>query len=187
MSDEERLVFLREIDSKEPNRYQVSSVPKALPVAIINSAIKASGFAAYKMTVVVANGIAKAVLGRGLAFATNTALTKGLANWLSISTGPIGWAITGIWMLVDFAGPAYRVTVPCVAHIAMLRLKKKGTQSIFQRFCKWFIYLILAIALIALAVFFLSRRGDNDKPASEPLKPSIVAPEARVRGFFHSN
>ena len=31
--------------------------------------------------------------------------------------------ITGIWTAIDIAGPAYRVTIPCVLQLAMLRHK----------------------------------------------------------------
>ena len=85
-------------------------------------AIRASGFAAYRLAVVVANGVAKAVLGQGLKIATNAALTR----FLGILAGPIGWVVSGIWTTVDLAGPAYRVTIPCVVHISMLRLKHRA-------------------------------------------------------------
>ena len=39
----------------------------------------------------------------------------------SILTGPIGWAIMGAWTAIDLAGPAYRVTMPSVIYIALLR------------------------------------------------------------------
>jgi uncharacterized protein YaaW (UPF0174 family) len=79
-----------------------------------------TGFLAYRLAVIVANSVAKTVIGQGLTFATNAALTRVLA----IVTGPIGWVITGLWTLYDVAGPAYRVTIPCVLHIAYLRKKK---------------------------------------------------------------
>lgn len=37
--------------------------------------------------------------------------------------GPIAWVVAGIWTTIDIAGPAFRVTVPCTLHIAMLRQK----------------------------------------------------------------
>jgi len=56
-------------------------------------AIQAAGFAPYKMAVIVANGMANAVLGHGLAFAANAGLTKGIA----LFAGPVGWALDAIW------------------------------------------------------------------------------------------
>lgn len=75
------------------------------------------GFAVYKASLTVANMVARALLGRGLAFATNTALTRTIGAAL----GPIGWIASGVWLAVDIAGPAYRATVPAVIHIAQLR------------------------------------------------------------------
>ena len=82
-------------------------------------AAKLSGFAVYRISLIVANSVAKHLLGRGLSFAANVALTRSLAAF----TGPVGWIITGLWTLLDVSGPAYRVTVPCVIHVAMLRQK----------------------------------------------------------------
>lgn len=81
--------------------------------------IKVTGFKAYQISVIVANMVAKAVLGRGLALAGNAALVRSLA----VFTGPIGWIITGLLTAPLITGPAYRVTIPCVLHIAMLREK----------------------------------------------------------------
>lgn len=52
-------------------------------------ALKLSGFAAYKASVIVANAGAHALLGHGLSFAANAALTKGLA----VVLGPVGWRL----------------------------------------------------------------------------------------------
>lgn len=78
-----------------------------------------SGFLMYRMATVVANAVAKQLLGKGLTFAANAALTR----TIGVLAGPIGWIITGLWTAIDLAGPAYRVTVPCVIHIAYLRQK----------------------------------------------------------------
>lgn len=44
---------------------------------------------------------------------------------MAIFAGPIGWALTGLWALMDIAGPAYRVTIPVVIQVAFLRAKLK--------------------------------------------------------------
>jgi len=79
---------------------------------------KFGGFGIYKISLIVANAIARQILGRGLSLATNAMIARGI----SVFTGPIGWVITGIWLLVDMAGPAYRKTVPAVIYTAALRL-----------------------------------------------------------------
>lgn len=75
------------------------------------------GFATYRMALVVANVVARALLGAGLSFAANAALTRSIGALL----GPIGLVASGAWLAVDLAGPAFRKTVPAVIYVAMLR------------------------------------------------------------------
>jgi uncharacterized protein YaaW (UPF0174 family)/GTPase SAR1 family protein len=75
------------------------------------------GFATYRISLIVANMVARALLGSGLSFATNIAITR----TVGVVLGPVGWVASAAWLLVDLAGPAYRVTVPAVVHVAMLR------------------------------------------------------------------
>jgi uncharacterized protein YaaW (UPF0174 family) len=35
----------------------------------------------------------------------------------------VGWTLTGLWTAVDIAGPAYRVTMPAVIQVALVRRK----------------------------------------------------------------
>lgn len=98
---------------------KTESIGKQAMIAAIQAAIRAGGFASYKIAVIVANAIAKALLGKGLSLAANAAITK----YLSIFAGPIGWAVTVIWTAIDIAGPAYRVTIPAVIQIAYMRAK----------------------------------------------------------------
>ncbi|MFD2262432.1 zinc-ribbon domain-containing protein [Lacibacterium aquatile] len=92
-------------------------IPAALPMAALQTTIRMSGFAAYKMAAIIANAVAKILIGRGLTLATSNMMMKGIKMF----AGPVGWAITAIWTLVDLAGPAYRVTIPCVIQIAYIR------------------------------------------------------------------
>ena len=78
---------------------------------------KAGGFKSYQMTVIVANSISKTILGHGLPFAINAGLTKGLA----LLVGPIGTCISLLSTIYNITGPAYRVTIPGVVMVAMLR------------------------------------------------------------------
>ncbi|VEJ09457.1 DUF3944 domain-containing protein [Actinobacillus delphinicola] len=75
------------------------------------------GFKSYQITLLVVNAIWKAIFGRGLTLVANTTITR----VASILTGPIGWAVTGIWTAIDIAGPAYRVTIPSVLMVILLR------------------------------------------------------------------
>ncbi len=90
-------------------------VPSGVMLAQLG--VQMTGFLAYQVGVIVANAVAKLVVGRGLTLAANAALTR----VIGVLVGPIGWAVTGAWTAVDLAGPAYRVTIPAVCHIAFLR------------------------------------------------------------------
>ncbi len=77
---------------------------------------KAGGFGSYKMSVIVANSLARMVTGKGLSLAVNAGLTRAL----SIFAGPLAIAMA-VWTVVDIAGPAYRVVSKAVPYIAALR------------------------------------------------------------------
>jgi uncharacterized protein YaaW (UPF0174 family) len=113
MTDEERQKVLDELNVKN-----LSALGPAGTAAALGAA-KFAGFATYKIALIVANAVAKAILGRGLSLATNAAITRALG----VALGPIGWVITGLWTIADFASPAYRVTVPCIVQIAYIRQK----------------------------------------------------------------
>lgn len=86
-------------------------------MAAAQVAFVAGGFQSYRMALMVANGVSRALLGRGLTFAANATLTR----TLGVISGPIGWAVTGVLTAIDIAGPAFRVTLPAVIHVALLR------------------------------------------------------------------
>lgn len=111
MSEEERQKLIKELN------LPTTSFGKQAVMGALQIAIKQSGFAAYKAAVIIANAVAKAILGHGLKFATNAAITRSIGMF----AGPIGWAITGLWTAYDIAGPAYRVTIPICIYIACLR------------------------------------------------------------------
>lgn len=80
---------------------------------------KVAGFATYRMAMIVANGVARSLTGRGLTLAANATITR----TLGLVLGPIGWAVTALWTLADLSSPAYRVTVPCAVQLAYMREK----------------------------------------------------------------
>lgn len=118
MSNEERAELLKELGVSTS-----SGIPAALPAMAIQAAIRLGGFAAYKMALIIANAVAKALIGRGLSFAANRALAQAMKAF----AGPIGWAITAAWTLIDLAGPAYRIIIPCVVQIAYIRQREQIT------------------------------------------------------------
>jgi uncharacterized protein YaaW (UPF0174 family)/GTPase SAR1 family protein len=112
MSDKEKRTLFQSMGIKE------HEYPTGAAAAIVSQLIgRFSGFAVYKSALIVANMVSRALLGQGLALATNAALTRSIGALL----GPIGWIASGLWLAIDIAGPAFRKTVPAVIHVAMLR------------------------------------------------------------------
>lgn len=97
----------------------VSAMNAEAFVGVFQAVFRAGGFKSYQLTLIIVNAILKALIGRGLTFAGNAALTRTMA----VLTGPIGWVITGLWTAIDIASPAYRVTIPAVIQVAALRQK----------------------------------------------------------------
>ncbi|MGF6596300.1 uncharacterized protein YaaW (UPF0174 family) [Paraburkholderia sp. GAS448] len=113
MSPEERAAVLKELNVSD-----LSMLKPAAGAAFI-AAGRMGGFATYKLSLIVANAVSKALLGRGLPLAVNATV----ARTIGVLLGPIGWVVTGVWTLADMASPAYRVTVPCVIQLAYMRQK----------------------------------------------------------------
>lgn len=55
---------------------------------------------------------------------------------IAILAGPVAWIATGIWAAIDIAGPAYRVTTPCVVLIATMRAMLGKTDEEIAEFAK---------------------------------------------------
>ena len=98
--------------------------PQAITAAL-QAAIRLSGFKAYQCAVIIANALAKVILGHGLSLGTNAMITKAI----SVFAGPIAWVITGLWTALDIAGPAYRVTIPATIQIACMRQMMNAADS----------------------------------------------------------
>lgn len=79
--------------------------------------IKSSGFKAYILIGRIVNSILKLLIGRGLA----PYIQKELMRSIKIFTGPIGIAVMSAWTIYDISGPAYRVTLPAVLNVIMMR------------------------------------------------------------------
>ncbi len=89
-------------------------------LGVFQAAFRMGGFRSYQLTLAIVNAVMKILLGRGLSLAGNIALTRAM----SVLAGPVGWVITGLWTALDIAGAAYRVTVPAVFMVAVLRKKQ---------------------------------------------------------------
>ena len=115
MSPEELEAVCDDLDLS-PMRY----TPEAVTIAL-QMAIRLGGILPYQIALIVANAVARALIGRGLSLAANAALTR----LMSAFAGPIGWTLSAVWLLVDIAGPAYRITVPAVIMVAYLRAESE--------------------------------------------------------------
>ena len=114
MSDEERSALMRSMNLSEKDQGAIIAGALLASQVMLN---QFGGFAVYRMSVILANMLARSLLGNGLNFAANAALVRGVGAFL----GPIGWIVSGAWLAVEIAGPAFRKTVPAIVHIAMLR------------------------------------------------------------------
>jgi len=96
----------------------VTDLPREFPLTLVQAAVIAGGgLAAYQLSLIVAGAISRATLQRGISFVTSAVLTR----WAAVLAGAVGLGLTAVWALFEVMGPAYRVIIPCVLHIAMLR------------------------------------------------------------------
>ena len=114
------------------------TVLKAVGPQLFFSLLRENSLASYQISIVVANTVVRQTLNKSLSFAA-VALAKPLVTGAiassaagftlgraaAILAGPIGWALTAGWAIVDIAGPAYRITVPAVSYIGCLRNIKR--------------------------------------------------------------
>jgi len=111
---EQRAALIKAMGVKD-----LKGITPALASAIVQTGIRAGGFLSYQILLIGLNAVSRALVGRGLQFAANTAA----ARTLGIFLGPIGWIITASLTVPMITGPAYRVTIPAVVQIAGLRRK----------------------------------------------------------------
>jgi len=115
LDDGERGELLRELN------LDAGHLPLAgASVAAAVLAGNAGAFAIYQLSVIVANWLTRALLGRGLALGANAALARVLEAVLA----PEGWF--GTWLSRNVASPALRKTVPAVVLVASLRQAKRA-------------------------------------------------------------
>lgn len=111
LSPEETFELLKGLDLPTDN------INSQVAFAAIIAAIRGGGFYSYQLALIIANSIARAIIGKGLTFATNATIARTIA----MLSGPIGIALTAAWTIIDIAGPAYRVTVPATIYVSLLR------------------------------------------------------------------
>ena len=118
MSEEDRNKFYREmekIDIEVPSNMNTEGI-----IVFLLGVLLGGGLASYQLMLILLEPIWWYILGRGLIVSTGVIMGTRLASLL---LGPVGAVFALIWLALDLAGPAYRVTIPCVLYIAMLRRK----------------------------------------------------------------
>ena len=111
MSEEE----LREL--AEEAGIKAKKLTKQLIATAILMAIKKKPQIFYRVAVYVTTRI-MALLGGRAAAAVGT---KVVQEAFGIVTGPVGWVLLTAWTVWDIASPAYRVVIPAVLQVAIMR------------------------------------------------------------------
>ncbi|GAA9507032.1 hypothetical protein HpHA306_04840 [Helicobacter pylori] len=109
----------------------------------------------------------KKTLGHGLTAVAGKVVLKKISGILA---DPIGWAITGVLVSINLAGPAYRVTVPACFVVAALRRKPKQINKAKTDNNKGgkgiFIFIFLVILVIFSPIIFFKREHQPNNNAS---------------------
>ena len=96
-----------------------NKVAKTAMIAAIIASRRVSTRAYIFVLRLVISFVERFLVGRTMMY-----LTWGLTSRsLGILTGPVGMAALTGWTVWDIAGPAYRVTIPAVLQIAMMRVE----------------------------------------------------------------
>lgn len=92
-------------------------VKQALAAAIL-AAMRISPVVFRKVAVSMTYEVLSYVIGRGVAVVG----ARSFQRTLGVMAGPVGWAFLAAWTAWDIASPAYRVCIPAVIQIALMRL-----------------------------------------------------------------
>ena len=107
------------------------------PEAKLMTQLQSNRFSSLLLASLIANVFASQLLGRTVVMsAASFVAARGAASFL----GPIGWVITGLWTALDLAGPAFRVTIPAVVQVALLRQRIHATpeaDKVWWEYHRW--------------------------------------------------
>ena len=94
------------------------SLKKQALMAAILATMRISPVAFRRVALSVTYEVLSYLMGRGVAVMGARALQRSLGIWI----GPLNWILLLIWAVWDCASPAYRVCIPAVIQIAIMRL-----------------------------------------------------------------
>ena len=167
MSEEEKSELLRELGVSNAS----GIVPSLLPVMAIQRILGKKGTVALLLSAIVANSIVNSLVKPTVVYAAGLAARVVAPRASSMFLGPVGLALTAgwaAWSLYDLGGPAYRVLVPCVAHVSFLRQKYCTCQSCWE-------------VQPAIASFCRTcGAGIEPGPVMERLSPALKGPSTRI-------
>ncbi|AFR03589.1 hypothetical protein PEC301653_32690 [Pectobacterium carotovorum subsp. carotovorum] len=107
------------------------------PEAKLMRQLQSNRFSSLLLASLIANVFASQLLGRTVVMsAASFVAARGAASFL----GPIGWVISGLWAAFDLAGPAFRVTVPAVVQVSLLRQRIQATaeaDKVWWEYHRW--------------------------------------------------
>jgi uncharacterized protein YaaW (UPF0174 family) len=112
MDETQRVAFFKQFGL---NYTQNEGMAAALKLLKLVGTYSMSG---YRLSALIAGGAVNALLGRTLLGGL------GAAAGSAALIGPVTVALSVIWGLYGLASPAYRVTVPCVIHLAYMRRRQ---------------------------------------------------------------
>lgn len=93
--------------------------------AVLLAVKQFGGFATYKVAVIVANQVSRALLRHGLSLAANAAIARGI----SLVLGPVGWILL-VWSLNDLFGTNYKRVIPAVLFISSIYERLKAQDQL---------------------------------------------------------
>ena len=118
MTDEEKGTFLKDIGI---DRVDMEAIKKeAFNYRELLSRAGKYSIAPYSVSATIAGVVAL----NAMRVLPTSAIAYVVAPASAALLGPIGWAVGGAWAAFDVPGPAFRVIIPCVLHIAFLRQKR---------------------------------------------------------------
>lgn len=119
LKDKQNILVDLGVEKEEAKNFALNSIKKfSLPALI--SILGAKGFEKFIINIAIA-AISK-YIGKEAARKIITELAKKFPWWAEWA-GPVLWAITGAWTLIDIQGPAKRKTVPIVLYLGICMIR----------------------------------------------------------------
>lgn len=119
MSEEDRIKLFRELNIKVSSTMSDKDI-----TAILSRILLGDSIVSYRLMSIILGAVWHYILGAGIY--TGGLAVLGFGGTAAFLFNPIGMVIASIWTGLELSGPAYRVTIPCVLYIAMLRRKPKA-------------------------------------------------------------